>query len=311
MKMNGMKQYVLEGLFTLILVTFLSFLLMRISPVDPAEAYARRNTVQPSSEKIEEIREKMGLNDPLIIQYSTWVLKAITFDFGNSLTNNQPVKNDLVFAVGCTLKISAISIVLQIILTLIIGFIDYYVSQRKSQLLLNLITIILISIPPFYIASLYIDVFSLKLNLIKVINSSGLMRYLSPAICIALPSSVFHGRLLGKIFNKIRKREFVNFLQCRGLSDTKILFNHILPHGLILIIPTFMQNIGMIIASSGVIEKMFNIPGVGYMLIEHVIARDAPMIHAIILFFSIVLIITNILGKILQNSLIRGAVNEG
>lgn len=299
-KLKIISKFILTGVLTLFLVTFLSFLLMRLSPIDPAEAYARRNTVQPSEEQVEIIREEMGLNQPLLTQYVNWLSKALKLDFGNSLINSQPVINDLKYATGLTLKIIAISIVIQVFLIVLLGCGEYYLSGKKLKILLSIVSIALISVPPFYLAYLYTDIFAVKAGIMQVVNSQGFIRYFSPAIILALPAAAFHARLLGSILNKERKKDYVFYLQCRGLPDRKILFNHILPHGLIILIPTFMQNIGIIVASGGVIEKMFNVPGIGYMLIDHVLSRDAPMIHATLLFFAFVIVVTNIIGKIIQ-----------
>ncbi len=258
---------------------------------------------------IVEAREKMGLNEPLFIQYGNWLKNAIQMDFGKSLINNQSVKDDIEFTAKNTLKVSALSTLLQIILVFSIAWLEYMIIDKKGKSFFNMITILLVSIPTFYIAFLYMDVFAVKANLMSIINSSGFLRYFSPALCIALPAAAFHGRLLGSILNKERKKDYVFFLQCRGLSDNKIFFCHVLPHGLLILIPIFMQNLGLIMASSGVIEKMFNVTGVGYLLIDHTIARDASMIHACLLFFAVVMVITNVSGKILQ--VVLGQENRG
>jgi peptide/nickel transport system permease protein len=124
-KLKIILKILMEGIVTLLLVTFLSFLLMRLAPIDQAEAYARRNTVQPSPDKIQEIRIQMGLDKPLAKQYITWLERAIHLDFGNSLTNNKPVIDDLVFASRISIKIILISVFLQIPLGILIGSLEY------------------------------------------------------------------------------------------------------------------------------------------------------------------------------------------
>ena len=289
-----------EGVLTLLLVTFLSFLLMRIAPIDQAEAYARRNTVQPTQERIAEIRADMGLDKPLLQHYVKWLSGVIQLDFGNSLTNNKPVWDDLLFAAGISLRIIILSVLLQIPIFILIGCGEYLLLNQRGKLILDIITILLISIPTFYLGSLYLDTFAVKAGLIKVVTASGFLRYFSPALCIALPASAFYGRLLGNSLIKEQNKDYVFFLRCRGLPERTILLRHVLPYGLLFVMPSFMQNIGMILAGAGVVEKIFNVPGVGYMLIDHVLARDAPMIHAILLFFALVFIFTNTLGKAIQ-----------
>ena len=176
---------------------------------------------------------------------------------------------------------------------------------------MDTLTILLISVPTFYIASLYLDVFAVRAGFIKVVNASGFLRYFSPAFCIALPASAFYGRLLGSSLIKEAGKDYVFFMRCRGLPEWMVLLRHVLPHGLLFVLPSFMQNIGMIMASAGVIEKMFNVPGVGYMLVDHVLARDAPMVHAILLFFALVFVVTNIVGKALRIGLGEKAGDVG
>lgn len=299
-KRTAIAKMLAEGVLTLLFVTFLSFLLMRLAPIDQAEAYARRNTVQPSAERIAEIRADMGLDKPLLQQYAIWLGDALHLELGDSLTNHKPVRDDLVFACGISLRILGISVLLQIPFSILLACGDYALSKKRRKLLWDFVLIVCISVPTFYIASLYLDVFAVKTGMIKVITASGFLRYFSPALCMALPAAAFYGKLLGSSLIKEQRKDYVFFLRCRGLPERVILLRHILPHGLLFVLPSFLQNVGMLLANGGILEKMFNVPGVGYMLIDHVLARDAPMIHAILLFFALVFVVTNILGKVLQ-----------
>lgn len=311
MKKKIILNYVLEGILTVLLVTFLSFLLMRLAPIDAAEAYVKRSTPRPTNEMIIAARQNMGLDKPLLIQYGNWLKNAVKLDFGNSLLNHQPVANDLIYAAINTLKINGISFLLQCLFVLIIAWVEFMLFEKKAKFILTAITILIISIPPFYIATIYMDVFAVKNGLLNILNTNGFFRYFSPAICIALPAAVFHGRLLGSIINKERKKDYIFFIRCRGISENRIFFSHILPNGLIVLLPIFLQNTGMIMANSGVVEMMFNVPGAGYLLINHTIERDSSMIHACLLFFALVMVFMNIVSKILRLLLSDESEGEG
>lgn len=124
---------VLEMLITLVVVTLISFLLVRLSPIDPAEAYARRSFAAFSftDEQMEALREDMGLNDPLPVQYVTWVRDALHLDFGKSFVSGQPVFEKVTTAIGITVTIVLISAVIQAGFILLFGCLCYL--TRKTS----------------------------------------------------------------------------------------------------------------------------------------------------------------------------------
>lgn len=123
---------VLEMLITLVVVTLISFLLVRLSPIDPAEAYARRSFAAFSftDEQMEALREDMGLNDPLPVQYVTWVRDALHLDFGKSFVSGQPVFEKVTTAIGITVTIVLISAVIQAVFILLFGCLCYLTRKR-------------------------------------------------------------------------------------------------------------------------------------------------------------------------------------
>ena len=123
---------ILEMLITLVVVTLISFLLVRLSPIDPAEAYARRSFAAFSftDEQMETLREDMGLNDPLPVQYVTWVRDALHLDFGESFVSGQPVFEKVTTAIGITVTIVLISAVIQAVFILLFGCLCYLTRKR-------------------------------------------------------------------------------------------------------------------------------------------------------------------------------------
>lgn len=296
-------KYAVEMLLTLLLVTILSFLLMRLSPVDPATAYAKRNTVNPTQEQIQTIRIEMRLDKPLLIQYGLWLKNAVQLDFGKSLVNGGQALDEIKQAVPITFNVVMISAVIQIIVTIILGYLIYLFKDRKFRFILGFITIAGISIPGFYIASVYLNIFAVKYNVISVSANTGFMRYLHPAICLAIPCIMFYARLLAVYIEKEMNEDYVFYARCRGLTERRILFYHSIPRSIIVLIPSFMQNIGLTMAGAAIIERVFSLPGIGYLIIDSVLNRDSPMIHLAVLYLSFVLVITNILSDILQSFL--------
>lgn len=172
---------ILEMLITLVVVTLISFLLVRLSPVDPAEAYARRSFAAFSftDEQMEALREDMGLNDPLPVQYvNHGCAIALHLDFGESFVSGQPVFEKVTTAIGITVTIVLISAVVQAVFILLFGCLCYLTRKRMIGHALIFLCIAGVSIPSFFFASTYLDIFAVKLGQTSVVGNTGLMRYL-------------------------------------------------------------------------------------------------------------------------------------
>ncbi|GMQ56327.1 ABC transporter permease [Vallitalea sediminicola] len=292
-----------EILFTFLIVSIFSFVLMRLSPVDPATAYARRSMMNPTKTQIEEVRVKMGLDKPLMIQYVNWMGDAFHLDFGESLVNGESALKELGQGVPITLKVVLLAAVIEAIGIVIFGCFLYYFQGKWEGFLLSILTLAAISIPGFYIASIYLDIFAVKLNIISVAQNSGFMKYFHPALCLSLAPMAFYARLLKDGLEREAHEDYVFYLRCRGISEKRILLRHTLPHGVISLIPSFLQNIGLTLAGAAIIERVFSLPGLGYLIIDSVLNRDSPMIHLAVLFLAMMLVLLNIVSDWIQELL--------
>lgn len=143
-------------------------------------------------------------------------------------------------------------------------------------------------------------------------SSTGLMRYLPAAICLAVGGIALYSQLLSKNIEREMNEDYAVYARCRGLSDMRILWTHALPHALAGLAPSFLQMVGISLAGSAIVEKIFSLPGLGYSIVDSVLYRDTPMIHATILFLAFFLVICNavsdILQRIFQHGHVEGAV---
>ena len=211
---------ILELLLTLLIVTFLSFLLVKLSPVDAAEAYARRTFMLYTPEQLDELREEMGLNQPLLVQYGTWVGNALHLDFGTSLVNGRSVLGEVSRAMGVTLSIVLIAAVIEAVGILLVGSLCYWCRRKWAHLLLVFVCIVGVSIPPFFLASSFLDVFAVRFGWISVASSTGLMRYLPAAICLAVGGIALYSQLLSKNIERGDERGL------RGVCPVPWAFRH-------------------------------------------------------------------------------------
>ena len=264
---------VLEMLITLVVVTLISFLLVRLSPIDPAEAYARRSFAAFSftDEQMEALREDMGLNDPLPVQYVTWVRDALHLDFGKSFVSGQPVFEKVTTAIGITVTIVLISAVIQAVFILLFGCLCYLTRKRMIGHALIFLCIAGVSIPSFFFASTYLDIFAVKLGLTSVAGNTGLMRYLPAAVCIGIVCIALFSPMLANNIQKEMEQDSAFYARCRGLSEGKILLRYALPNAVVTLLPSFCQMLGLCMAGSAIVERVFSLPGLGYLIIDSVL----------------------------------------
>lgn len=307
---RSMIRRIMEVILTFFLVSIFSFILMRVSPVDPATAYARRAMVSPTPEQIQELRVELGFDKPLVIQYADWVHHALHLDFGKSLVTGRPALTELVQSVPLTIKVVLIAALIEAAGAILAGCL-LYLLPKAGRVIAGFLTLAAISIPGFYVASVYLELFATRLHWISVVGNSGISRFIHPAVCLALAPMCFYARLIRNELQKEEQEDYVFYERCRGLSEKRILFFHMLPHGLIALIPSFLQNIGLTIAGAAIIERVFSLPGLGYLIIDSVLNRDTPMIHLEVLFLALMLVITNIVSDLAQDRLLKRNLTRG
>lgn len=303
MKQN-MKIYILKKLieliFTLFFVTLLSFLLMRLSSVDPATAYAKRMIGSPTTEQIEAIRIQLGFDKPLLIQYGSWVIDLLHFDLGTSLANGHEVWKDIATAFPKTLGIVFLASVFQIITIIVLSCTTFLLPWKIPQKALQIICILGVSIPSFYLATVYLDFFAVKKSLISVTGNTSFLSYISPALCIGVFGASFYIPMLMDALEHESNEDYAFYARSRGLSEGRLLFYHFLPRAAVGLIPNFLQSIGLALANATVIEQIFSIPGFGYLIVNHVLDRDTPMIHAEVFFLALAIALCNIAADLIQ-----------
>lgn len=301
---QDMKKYILrklvELIFTLLFVTLLSFLLMRLSSVDPATAYAKRMIGNPTAAQIDRIRVQLGFDQPLLVQYGRWVWDLFHFDLGTSLANGHDVWTDIATAFPKTLGIVGLASVFQVFVIVLVSSIAFLMPWKIPQKTIRLLCILGVSVPSFYLATVYLDYFAVQKSLISVAGNTTLLSYISPAICIGIFGASFYTPLLTDALERESEEDYAFYARCRGLSEKRLLWCHFLPRAAIGLVPNFLQSIGLALANATVIESIFSIPGFGYLLVNHVLDRDTPMIHAEVFFLALAIALCNIAADMAQ-----------
>lgn len=299
--------YILKriGIFilTLLVISILVFLAFQIIPGDPT---TNMLGTHGTPEKVEALREELGLNDPAILRYFHWLGNFISGDFGTSYSYNMPVSELIAGKIGVTTALTIMSFLIVLILSFPIATLLARFAHTFFDRLCMFINQLIMSMPPFFIGIIFTYVFGLILNLFtagKFIpyseSPSGFFGFLFfPALAIALPKSAMVIKLLRGSMISEMSEDYVRTAYSRGNSRWQVLRSHVMRNTIIPVITFLAVMLVDIIAGSIIIEQVFTIPGIGRLLMSSIIKRDFPVVQTIIMIIATVVITVNNIADI-------------
>lgn len=275
----------------LIGVSVVVFLIVRLVPGDPARLIAG---TEASEEDIASIREQLGLNDSVVVQYGRYVQGLATGDLGRSLRNRQPVTDLLAVRLPATLKLATASLAVAMVIGLILGVIAALHRGTALDIGSMLFALLGTSMPSFWLGLLLILVFSVTLQWFPTGNDGGFDHLVLPAITLGTANAAIIARLVRANLLEVFHQDYIRTANAKGLSPRAVLAGHALRNAMIPTVTILGLQWGTLLAGSVVTETVFAWPGMGRMLIEAVSVRDYPVIQACIMMFAVVFMLTNL-----------------
>ncbi|QYK43111.1 MAG: ABC transporter permease [Paracoccaceae bacterium] len=285
---------------TVFLVLTLVFVAMRILPGDPALAVLGQNA---DGGQLEAFRERMGLNDPLWLQYVKFLRDAVQLDFGRSLMTNVPISTLIANNLPHTIYLTITSVAMGLIVGVPLGIWAATQRNRWPDNGLRLYALIGYSVPDFYLGAILLVVFSLHLGWFPINGAGqgfwgGLYHLLLPAAALAFLKSAFMGRLTRTSLLEVMGRDYVRTARAKGAREGRVIFRHSLRNALLPLSTGLGLSILATLSGSVAIELVFNRPGIGRLLITAIQERDYPVIQAGVMMFAFFVIIVNLLMDI-------------
>ncbi|MCG6113120.1 MAG: ABC transporter permease [Paracoccus sp.] len=284
----------------MLLVAVFVFLLLRLTPGDPAAIIAG-DMATPA--QLERIREAMGLNDPIHIQFLTWVGQLLRGDLGVSLISNTPVATMVADRIAPTLSIALLTILMSVALAVPMGVLAAWKHRSAADYAVMTFSVLGFSVPVFVIGYLFILIFSLKLGWFPVQGfqpvSAGLGAFLSTAFLPALTLSTIYIALIARMTRanmlEVLGEDYIRTARAKGAPERTVLFRHALKNTAVPILTVIGTGFALLIGGVVVTETVFNIPGVGRLTVDAILARDYPVIQAMILLTSFLYVLVNLL----------------
>lgn len=298
--MNDMLEYAAKkliiGVFVVLVVTVVLFGIMQLMPGDPIQLIANPRI---SPEKIAELQRQWGLDKPVYVQYFYWLFNILRGDFGTSITTGQKVITLIQARFPYTLLLAGSSLVLQYIIAVPLGLLAAYKENSRFDNVMVVSTIILWSIPIFWLGILLILLFSIKLKLLPVSGYSGFNSLILPVITATLPYLAGTLRLTRSEVLEVLREKYVITAYAKGLDNKKVLIFHVLRNALIPVTVMFFLSLPWIIGGSVIVETIFAWPGMGRLLWRAISSQDFPVVQGIIFIIAILTVISNIIGDII------------
>lgn len=299
-----MKKYLFKRfimlIFVLIGISIVSFGLSKVSTLDAAEVYVRLNSQTPTEEQIEEQREKMGLNNPIHIQYFDWLKNVLKLDFGTSLRTRTPVSEAFFSNLLPTVTLVVMTLIISSIITLILAMVSSYYKGGFLDHIIRIFNIAGMSVPNFWIGYMLLLVFAVKLNWVPIVSEFSLKEGILPSFTLSIPYIAMNVRLLRSCLLDNIDKDHVVYARARGIPERIIMIRYILKNSLAPMITVLGQSIGYLLAGTAIIESVFSWPGLGSFILKSIMTRDFPVINMYVLFMAVIFVLSNMVADIIN-----------
>ncbi|MAA98448.1 MAG: peptide ABC transporter [Stappia sp.] len=282
------------------IVAIFVFLLLRMTPGDPAAILAG-DAATP--EQLERIRTSLGLNDPLIVQLGTWAQQLARGDLGISLISGTPVVEMIGQRIWPTINIALLTITLSVLLAVPMGVVAAWRHRTTVDYIVMTFSVLGFSVPVFVIGYLFIQAFSIELRWLPVQGytspSEDFAKFLSRAILPSLTLATIYVALIARMTRasmlEVLGEDFIRTARAKGVAERGVLFRHALRNAAVPILTIIGTGFALLVSGVVVTESVFNIPGIGRLTVDAILARDYPVIQAMILLTSGLYVLINLL----------------
>ena len=302
--MSQTARYILKrlliGVLVVLCVSLVIFGILQAMPGDPVELMT---SPRVSQAKVAEIRARWGLDQPPVVQYFYWLGNVLTGNFGVSITTGQAVTYLIAQRLPYTLMLTGVAIVVEYAIAIPLGLFAAVHKDGPFDRAMNVIMVVLWSMPGFWLGVLLIMLFSIRLGALPISGYSGPVSMILPVLTLALPNLAQTFRLTRFEVLDVLDARYVKTATAKGLLRDKVLVRHVLRNALIPVTVTFFLSLPWLIGGAVVVENVFAWPGMGQLLWTGIQKQDFPIVQGIVFVISILTVICNLIGDVVSGLL--------
>ncbi len=281
---------------TLLLVAVCVFLFVHLLPGDPA-----RLTAGPEADDatIELVREELGLNKPMYEQFADFVKGAVTGNLGMSLASKRPVSVEIAERFWPTFWLTVWAMVWSVIFGLAVGIVSAVWRNKWPDRLGMTTAVSGISFPAFALGMILMEIFSVKLGWLPTVGADTWKHYILPSITLGAAVAAVMARFTRSAFVEVLGDDCIRTARAKGVHETSVVMKHAFRNAMIPVVTMMGLQFGFLLGGSIVVEKVFNWPGMGRLLVDAVDMRDYPVIQGLVMLFSFEFIVINLVVDVL------------
>lgn len=282
-------------------ISFVVFLLIHMAPSDPASVKMSVGTGRVSTDALARMREEMGLNQPLLVQYGNWFLKFLQGDFGKSLISDIPTKNLMIPAVINTVQLAVITLMVSLGISIPLSIFFVRCQNRIVKVLFQLILFFNMSLPSFVIGYFLMYVFSVQSRWVPLLAKQGGSGLILPVMTLVIPMSAKFIQQFSALLEQELQQEYVKVLYYRGIDESKIFRRHLLKNIFPTMVTIILLSFASLMAGVVVVETIFYWPGIGKLLMDSISSRDYPLVQMIVVSISFLYLVLTQISDGIQN----------
>ncbi|EEI3200888.1 glutathione ABC transporter permease GsiC [Salmonella enterica] len=295
-----MLNYVLKRLLglipTLLIVAVLVFLFVHLLPGAPARLIAGP---EADAQVIALVRQQLGLDQPLHVQFWRYITHVLQGDFGTSMVSRRPVSEEIASRFLPTLWLTITSMIWAVLFGMAIGIAAAVWRNRWPDRVGMTLAVTGISFPAFALGMLLMQIFSVDLGWLPTVGADSWQHYILPSLTLGAAVASVMARFTRSSFVDVLSEDYMRTARAKGVSETWVVLKHGLRNAMIPVVTMMGLQFGFLLGGSIVVEKVFNWPGLGRLLVDSVDMRDYPVIQAEVLLFSLEFILINLVVDVL------------
>ena len=296
-----MLKYIIRRIIAMIPVvigiTFLVFMIMQLAPGDPVQMILGDNA---SPEAVEAMRDEMGLNDNVLIQYGRYLVNLAQGDMGTSYVNKRPVADEVFSRGPATFKLAAVAAVVSIVIAIPLGILAAIKQNTLFDHSSMVVSLIGISMPAFWLALMLMLLFSLKLGWLPAQGAKdGWKSYVLPSIAIGFMQMAAIARTTRSSMLETIRQDYIRTARSKGITEREVIFHHSFRNALIPTVTIVGVQLGGLLGGAVLTETVFAWPGLGRLVVQAVNGRDVPVVLGCIVVLSVGFSIVNLVVDLL------------
>lgn len=282
---------VLLAVFVLWGVVTVVFIIVRLVPADPALLIAGMDA---TPEQLAELRKRMGLDQPLIVQYFAYLAGAVTGDFGNSYTQGVPVMTLVGQALPNTALLAVLACMLAVVVSFPLGLLAALRVNRPTDRIVTTASLLTQSLPGFWVGVVLMLVFSQVLKLLPSTGFSSPAALVLPVVTVALPFIAILTRMTRSGLLEVVGEGYITTARAKGLSERIVIFIHATRNALIPVITVVGLEFGTLLGGAVITETVFSFPGIGKLLVGSILTRDYALVQACVMLIAAAFVVVNL-----------------